>query len=90
MSVDYLSRNDAWGTAQSSAACGSPHRDEVITVRKPNYEFEKRRKELERKAKKEARREEQRLRRGQADGAGETPPDAASPLIPGEESKPVE
>lgn len=43
-------------------------------ARKPNYDFEKRRKELDRKAKKDAKREE-RLRR-RADGKGDEPEDA--------------
>ncbi len=43
-------------------------------ARKPNYDFEKRRKEQDRKAKKDARREEKRARReqgGAADGAAD-------------------
>lgn len=48
-------------------------------ARTPNYDFEKRRKELERKAKKEGRREEKRLRkeRGEA-GDDVTPADDAA------------
>ncbi len=60
-------------------------------ARKPNYEFEKRRKELERKAKKEARREEKRLERAQGETQADgSPSDAASPLIAGEGSQQVE
>ena len=44
------------------------HRGSV--PRKPNYDFEKRRKEMDRKAKKDARREEKRLRREQQEGGG--------------------
>lgn len=54
----------------------SPH-----LARKPNYDFEKRRKELDRKAKKEAKAEE-KLRRKQEEAAGrpgEPEPDAGSP-----------
>lgn len=48
-------------------------------ARTPNYDFEKRRKELERKAKKEGRREEKRLRRERGEtGEGDAPLDAAA------------
>ena len=40
-------------------------------ARPPNYGFEKRRKEQERKAKKDARREERRLRKAQGGEEGE-------------------
>jgi hypothetical protein len=40
-------------------------------ARPPNYGFEKRRKELAAKAKKEARREERRLRKAQGGAEGE-------------------
>jgi len=45
-------------------------------ARKPNYDFEKRRKEMERKAKKDAKREDrlQRRREGAADEGGEPTP----------------
>lgn len=39
-------------------------------ARKPNYDFEKRRKEQERKAKKEARAEEKRLRKEEGGEGG--------------------
>jgi hypothetical protein len=39
-------------------------------ARKPNYDFEKRRKELDRKAKKEARAEEKRLRKEEGGEGG--------------------
>ena len=41
-------------------------------ARKPNYDFEKRRKELDRKAKKEAKRED-RLQRRRAEREDDTP-----------------
>ena len=46
-------------------------------AKKPNYDFEKRRKELERKQKKDAKRDErlQRRRVGGADDGSETPSD---------------
>lgn len=54
-------------------------------ARPPNYGFEKRRKELAAKAKKEARREERRLRkeRGGADdtGVGEGNVEGAAPAV---------
>ena len=62
-------------------------------ARKPNYDFEKRRKELDRKAKKDARREEKRLRREQGGtDAGEgtdasldaAPPTAGTDVATGE------
>lgn len=40
-------------------------------ARKPNYDFEKRRKELERQAKKDAKREDRRLRREAGRGEAE-------------------
>ena len=45
-------------------------------ARKPNYGFEKRKKELDRKAKKDAKRDERERRRreGIADESGDTPP----------------
>lgn len=53
-------------------------------ARKPNYEFEKRRKEQERKAKKEGRREERRLRKEQGlaepEGTGEVVADDITPI----------
>ena len=42
--------------------------------RKPNYDFDKRRKELDRKAKRDGKREDRRLRRQQGDAEGEAPP----------------
>ena len=47
-------------------------------ARKPNYDFEKRRKEQDRKAKKDAKRED-RLRR-KADGL-ETDPETGEPVV---------
>ena len=49
-------------------------------ARKPNYDYEKRRKEMERKAKKDGRREEKRLRREQNDGEGGGAPIEAMPM----------
>lgn len=49
-------------------------------ARKPNYDYEKRRKEMERKAKKDSRREEKRLRREQNDGEGGGAPIEAMPM----------
>lgn len=48
-------------------------------ARKPNYDFEKRRKELDRKAKKDAKREDRlrRKREGTADVPEEEPPPPA-------------
>lgn len=45
-------------------------------AKKPNYDFEKRRKELDRKAKKDAKREDrlQRRRDGVSDDSVESPP----------------
>jgi hypothetical protein len=56
-------------------------------ARKPNYSFEKRRKEIDRKAKKDARREE-KLRRKQEGAAGEAEPPA--PAEPEESPPPSE
>lgn len=42
-------------------------------ARKPNYDFEKRRKELDRKAKKDAKREERLQRRSEEPQAPDTP-----------------
>lgn len=42
-------------------------------ARKPNYDFEKRRKELDRKAKKDAKREERQQRRSEEPQASDTP-----------------
>lgn len=57
-------------------------------ARKPNYSFEKRKKELDRKAKKDAKREDRRRRReeGQTDdvnvpGSPAAPNDSGQPLI---------
>jgi hypothetical protein len=59
-------------------------------ARKPNYQFEKRRKELDRKAKRDARAEDRRRRRaeGGADGesTGESQADGGSAATPEEES----
>src|SRR5256884_7649483 len=57
-----LFRSDPGGAAQSTRATGS---ESPPVARPPNYEFEKRRKEQERKANKDAKREERRLRREQ-------------------------
>jgi hypothetical protein len=63
-------------------------------ARKPNYDYEKRRKEMERKAKKDSRREEKRLRREQNDGEGGAPieampmDDLATPSAP-EDAEPT-
>ena len=43
-------------------------------AKKPNYDFEKRRKELDRKAKKDARREEKQRRREAGAAGGESAP----------------
>lgn len=51
-------------------------------ARKPNYGFEKRKKEMDRKAKKDAKREERQRRRDEAlpDDAGvPSPPDEGAP-----------
>lgn len=45
------------------APAAPPYRQEQCVAKKPNYDFEKRRKELERKAKKDAKREERLERR---------------------------
>ena len=42
-------------------------------ARKPNYDFEKRRKELDRKAKKDARREEKQARKENGEAGGGPP-----------------
>ena len=42
-------------------------------ARKPNYDFEKRKKEMERKAKKDAKREERAQRRQDSANEGEAP-----------------
>ena len=52
-------------------------------AKKPNYDFEKRRKELERKQKKDAKRDERQLRR-RAGGAEEGDP------VDGEAAEPVD
>jgi hypothetical protein len=46
-------------------------------ARKPNYDFEKRRKELDRKAKKDARREEKQARKESGEESGGGPPIAS-------------
>ena len=46
-------------------------------ARKPNYDFEKRRKEMDRKAKKDAKREDKARRR--SEGASEDPADPTAP-----------
>jgi len=50
-------------------------------ARKPNYGFEKRKKEIDRKAKKDAKREERRRREEQSSEDGRTPAadEAANP-----------
>ena len=54
-------------------------------AKKPNYDFEKRRKELDRKAKKDARREEKQRRREQgAAGDGAASSDEATGLAANE------
>ena len=52
-----------WNNLESTTGAEPPH-----LARKPNYDFEKRRKELDRKAKKDAKREE-RLQRTQENAA---------------------
>jgi hypothetical protein len=50
------------------------------TMQKPNYQFEKRRKELDKKAKKEAkRRQKLESARSPSGGAAATPPTPAEP-----------
>jgi hypothetical protein len=46
-------------------------------ARKPNYDFEKRRKEMDRKAKKDAKREDKARRR--SEGSAEEPIDPTAP-----------
>ena len=46
-------------------------------ARKPNYDFEKRRKEMDRKAKKDAKREDKARRK--SEGASEEPADPTAP-----------
>lgn len=46
-------------------------------ARKPNYSFEKRRKEMDRKAKKDARREEKLRRKQEGEADDAAPPDPA-------------
>lgn len=64
------------GAHTSSSGPRVPH-----VARKPNYDFEKRRREADKKAKKDAKREERLLRKSRADSyesnetAGEQPPD---------------
>jgi len=55
---------------------GSMTREESQLARKPNYDFEKRKKELERQAKKDAKREDRQRRRseGAADESEQTTP----------------
>jgi hypothetical protein len=48
-------------------------------ARKPNYGFEKRKKELDRKAKKDAKREDRRRREERASDDGAAPPDENGP-----------
>lgn len=51
--------------------------------RKPNYDFDKRRKELDRKAKRDGKREDRRLRRQQGAAEGEAPPtDEGAEVVP--------
>jgi hypothetical protein len=65
MPVSYL----AWDGV-AVGMCDSPCKDDrsggSTMARKPNYGFEKRKKEMDRKAKKDAKREERRLRREEA------------------------
>ena len=49
-------------------------------ARKPNYDFEKRRKEMDRKAKKDAKREDRARRRSEG-----LPDEPAEPVEPGQE-----
>ena len=48
-------------------------------ARKPNYGFEKRKKELDRKAKKDAKREDRRRREERPEGGDVAPPDENGP-----------
>ena len=48
-------------------------------ARKPNYGFEKRKKELDRKAKKDAKREDRRRREERPEGGDAAPPDENGP-----------
>lgn len=63
---------------QSATGAESPH-----LARKPNYDFEKRRKEMDRQAKKDAKREERQRRKdaGEPEPVDERP-DLNSPLPP--------
>ena len=66
-------RHDRPGTHPSPQAYDgseSPH-----LARKPNYDFEKRKKEMDRKAKKDAKREGRRQRRDEAAADVGSPPD---------------
>jgi hypothetical protein len=64
---------------ESTTGAESPH-----LARKPNYDFEKRRKELDRKAKKDAKREErlQRKQENAANGVEGADPDLEG-IVPG-------
>ena len=53
-------------------------------ARKPNYDFEKRRKELDRAAKKEAKREERQRRKAEPQ-----PAEGGEELVPGAEQSPI-
>jgi hypothetical protein len=66
----------------------SPKREGTRLAKKPNYDFEKRRKELERKQKKDAKRDE-RLNRKRTGGAedGDTVAEDGAPAEADEASK---
>ncbi len=68
-----LCRQDIITTLYSATGAESPQ-----LARKPNYGFEKRKKEMDRKAKKDAKREDRRRRRE------EGTEDVGTPGVPGE------
>lgn len=65
------------GGRRTFTSSARPERSLLILARKPNYDFEKRRKELDRKAKKDAKREErlQRKKDNAANGVEGFDPD---------------
>ena len=78
-------RRSGAGVAAPSLCTRTPPLESTTGVdlrplaRKPNYGFEKRKKELDRKAKKDAKREDRRRREEQASDDPSRPPDESGP-----------
>ncbi|MEJ7811922.1 MAG: hypothetical protein WKG32_16035 [Gemmatimonadaceae bacterium] len=76
------------GRARGRIDLGSMTRAELQLARKPNYDFEKRKKELERQAKKNAKREDRQRRR--SEGATDESDEATPVAQEGGAAPPIE